>query len=124
MHLCHDGMIGSVGELPFQYVCAFVDILHLKAALLVEPILQTSNDLVLIHAERGVEIEEVVGSHDVEALDYGNIACNIATTAGSTAVFAFQVFPMYVEMGRLIVKAYGPAIALVVVALLDVWVEG
>ena len=120
LHLCQDGMVGTMDELPSLSVCTLVDILHLEAAFFVEPVLKAGDSLVLIHAQRGVKVEEVVRTYDVESFGYGYVACHVGATAGSTAVLAFQIFAMHIQVCRLVVETNGPTVTLVVVALLDV----
>ena len=60
MHLAHDGVVVTMYELVVAYVSTLIDVLHLNTALLVEPILETGNGFVLVHAQFGIEITEVV----------------------------------------------------------------
>ena len=83
LHLCHDGMVGTMDELSSLGVCAFVDILHLESALLVEPVLQTGNSLMLVHAQRSVKVEEIVRTYDIESFGYRDIPCHVGATTGT-----------------------------------------
>jgi len=50
LYLCHDGMIATMDELRLGGVCALVNILQLHTAFLVEPVLNTGDNFVLVHS--------------------------------------------------------------------------
>ena len=108
-----------MGEHLVIDISTLIDILHLEAALLEEPVLQTGNRLMLVHAERGVEIEEVIRAYELQSFVQGNGTSNVGTTAGGTSVLTFYIFPMYVEVFRFVVEAYRPAVTLIVVAFMN-----
>ena len=113
-------MIGTMNKLIAPSVSTFIYILHLETALLIEPVLQTGNNLVLIHTEVGVEVEEVVTTYKINAITQRDVSRQIGTTACDITVLTFKIFTMYVEVLRLVVKACRPTITLVVGAFLDV----
>ena len=68
LHLAHYGMIGSVNERIGCGEGVLIDILNLQATLLVEPVLQAADGFMLVHAEVGIEVEEVVRSNKLKLL--------------------------------------------------------
>ena len=74
----------------------------------------------LVHAERGVEIEEVIRAYELQSLVQGNGTSDVGTTAGGTSVLTFYILPMYVEVFRFVVEAHRPAVTLIVVAFMNV----
>ena len=113
-----------MGEDTIGEIGTLIDILHLEAALTEDPVLQTGDSLVLIHAKGSVEIEEIIRANELQAFIQRDGTRDVSTTASGASVLTFYIFPMYVEVLGFIVEAHRPAVALVVVAFLDIRIIG
>ena len=60
LQLAHEGVTVVADKDALCHIGTLIDILQLHTALPVEPVLYARNGLVLVHAQFGVEVEEVV----------------------------------------------------------------
>ena len=88
-------MTGFLDELSPEPVSTHIDVLHLHAAFLEEPILQAGDGLVLVHVQACVEIKEVIRAHELPLRRAeGHGAGDVAATTDGAGVIAIQVFTM------------------------------
>ena len=96
--MAHKGVVALLDELATCCICALIYILHLKAAFLEVPPLETEDSFVLIHAKCLVKIEVVVRTYKIKFLWNQRYAtCDVATTAKNIAVLTLKILSMYVE---------------------------
>ena len=110
-------MVAVLNELVAGDICALIDILHLRTATLEEPVLNAGDGFVLVIAEVGVEVEEVVGTDKLDlrcAKGYG--ASHVGTPAMGIAIPSLKIFAVNLEELGLILSTNRPAVALVVLS--------